>query len=249
MPDNDFAMFELPYEDTPKPDPKPDDKSADTVTFTKEQWDQMQANWAAERQRNTEMFAQIFQGRQAPGERMGPTAPTPQIDFTGLPHPADDPEGFQKGLGERLGQTMADVERHVASKFQQQFQQEQEANGLWDNAWKRFQEKYEDLAAFPELAQLATSQTLAELGQRQVDPMVLLRTDTEGMVDRVAEKAKALVDRIRGQQEADNRDDTGRTRMLDGAAPKRGRPPAREPSNPDDLIANIKKMQSEMRIY
>lgn len=249
MADNQFDMFDLPFKEDVKPDAKAD-ATTDAVTLSKDQWDALNKRLADADRRSNEMFAQLFQGRQAPGDRLAtPAAPSLAIDLNGLPDPRDDLEGYHKGLAERLGKTVQDVERHVTDRFTTQARTQSEVDGLWNTAWERFSGTHEDLAAFPELVQIASSQVMDELSQRSVDPMTLLRTNMDDMVGRVAEKTKALVERVRGTVEPDDDGRSGRTRVMDGSASRRGaKAPAAKPAD-DSWVKSIQKMQSEMGIY
>lgn len=243
MPD-DFSMFDIPNQPEPKPEPKatPEPK---TVTMTEDQLNAILNAQADERRRNSELMAQMFQGRAAP---QAPATPELGIDLTGLPDPRDDLDGYHKGLAERLGQTVQAVRRSVYDEINQEQRSANEQMNLMNDAWSRLGALHPELAEFPEIVENAATQVFSEMRQRNVEPMRLLTMNMDDVVNQVAERGQQIVDRIRGKDSGED-EPGGRTRMLDGAGPKpRGKSKAEEATG-TEFVDSIKKLQSQMRIY
>lgn len=239
-----FEMFNLP--ETVEPEAKPTDKPAATagITLTQEQWDNMMTAQREERRRNQELMAQLFSGQPQPQATIN--QPELAIDLSGLPDPRDDLEGYHSGLAERLGRTVANVRNVVRQELTNEQAAANETTGLMNRAWDRFGELHSDLAGFPEVIETATTAVFNDLRQRGIDPMRLMQADLDDVVNRVAERSQATVDRIRG---ANTEVAGGRTAMLGGQPAKPRGKPADTAPKPDDFVADLKKLQAQMRLY
>lgn len=245
-------MFDRPTAEGEAATQQTNTQKPDEVAALKEQLARMQTAQEEERRRNTELMAQLFQGRGDGGTVLQQPQPASgiELDFSGLPDPRDDFEGYQKGLAERLGSMGAQMRQQITSEIVGATQTQQQVDALQNEAWERFGKNHADLAGFPEIVQIAVGQVAQDLGRRNVDPMSLLRTNMDDYVSRVAEKAGGLVRKIRGDNDDEGGADPGRTSMLDGAGPKpRGKPdPAKAPAQ-GQFVSSIKQLQKELGIY
>jgi hypothetical protein len=210
-----------------------------TVTLTQEQFDSLisRVNVAQEND-----YASQF------GEVVEPAQPQyepAQLDqlMASLPDPARDPAGFKQGLSQAAVQLRQETIQAVQNQTAQV--------NLIDEAWRLMQQEYPDVAAYPELVELATTRERQALAQRGIDFRQVLAGNMEGAVSAVAQRAQASIARIRGIEGDGSEADIGRADVLQGGnlrAPVRpGQRQAAEQSG--GLVDELKKIQRELGIY
>lgn len=207
--------------------------------------EQQNKDRAAEQQRWEAMFA-----RQGQPQRQETQQEQPAIDVTGLPNPAVDYEGFMKGFAERTGQAIARIRegaiREATGLADQRLTQAQ----VLDNAWVTFQKAHPDLAEHPELVETAMRRLREETEMRGGDLMQILATNPDAVVETVAERVGATVQRIRGFKQDDGEEASGRTQMVDGRGrTSGGRRQAKEDAQAPGLADQLKAAQKELGIF
>jgi hypothetical protein len=145
------------------------------------------------------MIDQLLAGQPT---QQAPAAPT--LDYTKLPDPVEDKDGFARGV---LEQTQAIVahqtqEAGVANSQQQQL----------DNLWGEFQDDYPDLADYPEYVEVSAREEVAKAQSRGVSSDQLLFKNPAGFKRSVAESTREKVKKLEAKfgekkkEEEPNRD-------------------------------------------
>jgi hypothetical protein len=223
------------------PDPnRPTEPAAGgTVTLSQEQFDALisRVNVAQENDYAAQ-FGEVIEQSQPQYEPV-------RLDqlMANLPDPARDPDGFKQGLGQAAAQLQQQTIQAV--------QNQNAATNLIDEAWRLMQQEYPEVAAYPELVELATTRERQALAQRGIDFRQVLAGNMEGAVAAVAQRAEASINRIRGIEGDGSGADIGRADVLPGGnlrAPTR--PGQRQPTDQTGgLIDELKKIQHELGIY
>lgn len=186
------------------------------------------------------------------GQPQKPVQPQeqPAIDISGLPNPAVDYEGFMKGFAERTGQAIARIRegaiREATGLADQRLTQAQ----VLDNAWATFQKAHPDLAEHPELVETAMRRLREETESRGGDLMQIMSTNLDDVVETVAARVGATVQRIRGLKQDDGEEASGRTQMVDGRGRTGGgRKLAKEDAQAPGFADQLKAAQKELGIF
>jgi len=131
------------------------------------------------------MIDQLLVGQPAQ-QPQAPAAPT--LDYTKLPDPVEDKDGFARGV---LEQTQAIVahqtqEAGVANSQQQQL----------DRLWGEFQDDYPDLADYSEYVEVAAREEVNKAQARGVGSDQLIFKNPDGFKRSVAESTRAKVKKL-----------------------------------------------------
>lgn len=248
-----FDMFDRHDPSEPQGSEGEANQQSDTVTLTRAEFDKMIDAQNSERKRSEDMWKHMLQtGPQARSEQLAPAAPQFEVDLNGLPDPSVDVEGYHKGLGERLGKTYKDMVQQAIKEAGDVRNSEQSQANLMDTAWKRLAENNSEVAAHPEIVEIAANKYFAGLRQQGLDPMRALSLDMDGVIAEVAASASGIINGIRGDDAPDPNRDSGRTTMLSGNGSARSRAKAKATENveqPGDFLAELKKLQREQRLY
>ena len=158
------------------------------------------------------MMDQLLAG-QSPATVAAPAAPT--LDYTKLPDPVEDKDGFARGV---LEQTQAIVahqtqeaskEAGVANSLQQQL----------DSLWGKFQDDYEDLADYPEYVEVAAREEVSKANARGISSDQLIRRNSDSFMKSVAanvrQKVEKLTERLGHKKKPE---DEGRDEGLSGGS-------------------------------
>jgi hypothetical protein len=146
----------------------------------------------AQLERLQTMNMQLLSG--AGGALSTPEAPQmPKVDLSGLPDIAEDPEGYTKGLNERLGaaiekgiSTMAEHQGKVASAERAQSDR---TTGLWD----QFTEQYPDLEGQEDFVEVAAGRVARRAQRRGLNvDTYMFRTTDQFLSDVEAETRKIM---------------------------------------------------------
>lgn len=227
-----------------------DDKPK-TVTVTQEQWDQIQSDIKAGREEQSRLLATVLQGRAAPV--VANQEPDVSLDLEGLPDPAEDRDGFLKGLTGRLSDTLKTattvitrrVTNNVAAPLQQQ--------SNLDKAWVDLKDRYEDLGEHEDVVGIAANKIVAGLSQRGINANAYLVQNPKQFVDDVAAEAHKTIDRIRGHDSrdtgADSNDDDGRSSVHGGGAGGTSRGGRKGKDIPALFSDEIKAVQKKMGFF
>src|SRR5690242_8385065 len=90
----------------------------DRIIITREQWDEMMTAQREESARNRALMEQLLNPLNS-APQVVPELPPVAIDIDGLPDPAFDKDGFLKGLGARMSDTVKQIEARVTAKADQ----------------------------------------------------------------------------------------------------------------------------------
>lgn len=212
------------------------------VTLTQEQFEQLLGSVQESRAELDYARAAGVAPQAAPQQQADPLVEM----FNQLPDAARDPEGFKRGLQGVLGAAM---EMGVARASQVQTQMTEQTN-IYDEAWQLLQQEYPDIAAHPEIVQMATTREMEALRAKGLDPLAVFTNNMGEAVKAIADRSLGTIQRVRGYSDGEDPDVDApeRTDMLTGGSGYRPRPQARSaPSG--GLVTEIQKIQREMGIY
>lgn len=244
---SEFDMFN-PQEEDEKSEQQPQNPAM--VTMTQEQFDAIINSQNEERKRNQEMWGQLLEGRAPAVIQQQPAIPQPTVNLEGLPDPRIDPEGYHKGLGERLSQTMADMKRVAIAEATNTVSSQQQTVDLLNRAQSRLIERHPDLEAFPEIVEQAANSVFGEMRGRGADPLRILAADMDTIVDNVAERGMNVINKIRGDnQQQQQKEPANRTTMLANRGTKPARPVKEDKFEPNDFVSSLQKLQYDQKIY
>jgi hypothetical protein len=206
---------------------------------------------------NTERLATIAAGtpvfqQQTPLEQ-------PQVDTSGLPDPITDPEGFNKGLNDRISRAVETAQRNVSIEQSNQQSIQQRADALWED----FSEKYpwlkdkQDLVEFVagKVAQRAQGKGLDLSRYMFVTPDLFFGDVIKGLGDLgVTQPSDEDPDGASGdtpataqgapQRPAQGSEPPDRTAGLFGGQDSGGRPAkGAEQDTPGDMLKDLKDLQ------
>lgn len=139
--------------------------------------------------RQNQLFQTLLtqqQGGQQQQQQQGTDEP-PMPSLDDLPNPEDDPEGFRKGLSQKIGETLQQHQETVQRSVQQQTSRQQSM----EQVWERFRGKYPELAKREALVSGATSLEANNLRASGVqDVETAITADPDSFIDRVASRMK-----------------------------------------------------------
>lgn len=181
------------------------------------------------------------------------------IDFSKLPNPTEDPEGYNRALGAQVDEL---VQSQVQAQVQpRQIQQDRQAriNGLWD----KFSKDNPDLADYRDIAEAVGGKMVAEAvaGGANPDQFVFGTDNGSAFLENLANKLNARLAQLRGDEDDGESDDGDTVRdpqgrehprtigIADagGAAPKMNN--GRSEAKPTTMIDELKAEQAKFRIY
>jgi hypothetical protein len=93
----------------------------------------------------------------------------PKIDLSGLPDQLTDPQGYEKALDARVSAAISEKIAHMTAAQQAQEEEKQANAGRLKAIWDEFGEKYEDLAAFPEIIEVAATKVATKAQEKGID--------------------------------------------------------------------------------
>jgi hypothetical protein len=165
----------------------------------------------------------------------------------GLPHPAHDLDGFHKGLAERLAQRDQGLVEQVSQRASQSAREVSQHQSLLNRAESLIREAAPELDS--DVIAFSAQKVANDLRSRGIDPVQALR-------DNVTEVAQAVLDyadnRFGGGEEKPLQRKTsgsGRTQVLGGGGARAPRPKARNEDEGTNIVQEIRKMQTDLRLY
>lgn len=230
--------------DPTRPEEKEGTAAAGHVGLSAEQFQQLLSTVTERREAD---YAAALSGQEMPA----PPAEDLSLDFSNLPDPRFDMDGFKAGLAQQLGHTLSagrdQIMQAARSESQSAIQREQTINRAWD----MLRDSHPDLAEHSDLITTAANNWMTEMSTKGRDPIAVLSADMERHVEAIAGRVQSTVDRIRGFQSGNGEGDHDRTDML-GAGPGRSRSPAAKRSSTKDegdFTKELMAAQREAGIY
>lgn len=178
------------------------------------------------------------------GGKPGSDAPAPgKVDFSKLPDPIEDREGFTKGV---MGAVEAMVSQNAAAMSQSLTKQQRT-----EQIWNELKARNSDLAEVPELLEAATREVLQGVRDKGIDIDKFMFGNTERMLTQISEKANARLTKLREKlgvkSEDEEGDDEGEpSRDIGLSDSSRGRPVDRSEQGGGklgSLIGDLKNLQ------
>ena len=244
-------MFPDLGSDQPKPEPEDDaeflkgfktqedaEKGFNELTASQDKLTEELARVRAHEETMQGMIDQLLAG-QSPTTATVQAAPT--LDYTKLPDPVEDKDGFARGI---LEQTQAIVahqtqEAGVANSQQQQL----------DSLWGRFQDDHPDLADYSEYVEVAAREEVAKAQARGIDSNQLIFKNPDGFMRTVADNTRAKVKKLEAKfgekKESEPNRDTGLAGGSDGASSDEGEGHVKLGS----MTGDLKKLQRESGFF
>lgn len=235
-------------------DEKIDSQAANPQAVTVEQFAALQAQLNSLGETNRLLTTQLLTGRPSTADqRQSATSPEVSLDVNGLPDPSQDRDGFLRGLAERLGKTVTQVQESAVQRATAAATAAAGQHDSVNRAWARLQQKYPDLADHTDIVQLAAGQFSNEMQAKGLDPQAALAGDMEAFVDSVASRATRTINKIKGLtddgQPASRLDDNGRADVHGGTGSGTTRGTSKAADKPARFTDELKKIQQEMRLY
>ena len=121
----------------------------------------------------------------------------PKINLTGLPNPADDPDGFSRGLNDRLVATYTQAIDSMHKTLSQRQQAVGANQEFLDELSTDFDSTYPDLAGpeKSEYVKVAAKKILTRVQRQGLDVQKYIAADTDGFMERVAKSARVIMAR------------------------------------------------------
>lgn len=196
-------------------------------------------------------FQQVLDGLGSRGTAPAAApAPEPGLDFSKLPDPVEDREGFMRGLQDQ-------VTGMVTSHDKQHTQQRSHEQRLSD-MWGQFQTDYPELNEFPEIVEAAVRAEVNRGAARGLTPQQVMFDSSDRLMQRVAETSQkrigVLKTRFTSTDDADEAGESGTRRTADrtagvsngtSAAGKGKSSGADDPSKYGSMIGDMKKLQRD----
>lgn len=161
-----------------------------------------------ERLQNLNM--QLMAGKGAVGDVI--TAPeASKVDMSGLPSAADDPDGFSKGLNERLGKAISEsvgaITTHERAVAAQANERSSRTQGLWDE----FTELHPELDDYQDYVEVAATRVAKRAQRRGLDLDTYMFKGSDQFLSDVAEEANKIVKPLleKGKGEEGNKGEEG----------------------------------------
>jgi hypothetical protein len=186
-----------------------------------------------------------------------PTPQKPKVDLSGLPDPLVDPKGYEKGLNDRLEAAISGQIAQITSAQQAQTAEKTAGDGRVAALWEDFGEKYADLAAHPEIIEVAATKVVTRAQKKGLDVNRYMFGPGSSFLDDVAKEMKTrygkLLDVDEGEGDADAQGgeeggdedpSAGRTDgMFGGAVPGAKPDDGGSKQKPGDMLDDLKAFQ------
>ncbi len=105
-------------------------------------------------------------------------AAPPEFDSTGLPDPADDPEGYQKAFNARLGKFVSDTTAAATAKASAEAQATTNAAAQSQQLWDNFATEFPELAPKKSLVETAARIAVGRASAKGLDPNTYMHSMT-----------------------------------------------------------------------
>ena len=147
-----------------------------------------------ERLQNLNM--QLMAGKGGIGDTITAPEATP-VDMSGLPSAAEDPDGFSKGLHERLGvaitKSVESITAHERATAAQANERTSRTAGLWDE----FTERFPELDDYQDYVEVAATKVAKRASRRGLDLDTYMFKGSDQFLADVAEEAGKIVTPLR----------------------------------------------------
>lgn len=238
MPEGMFTLGEMPKD--PREDEQVTPKTPDGMTR-----EELLEALRATQDENERRWEKLLKGSQP--KLVEPQAPSFALDLDGLPDPAQDLNGYHKGLAERLGKLQGSMAEHYSREANQIVDRKVSSSDLLNTAWAHMKDKHADIAQHEDLVKASLSGYVSELQSQGSNLIDALAQDMQGTVAEIAKRAKGTIDKIRGLEQ-DDKEVTGRTAVVSGNGPAPKRSKATD-EKVVDFSTQLKSAQKAMGIF
>lgn len=170
------------------------------------------------------------------------------VDLKGLPDPAFDPEGFSKGLQERVTEQM---NRYVDGKLEEQNTARRTAQTETDKyniLWEDFAIAHPELADDMDQVEIAATLLAKDAQRRNIDVQRYMFGNSPRFIEDVAKKHAALFGNKQEAAGGQDEEPASRTGGIFGGLEGGNRPAAQRPA-PGDMIKDLHDIQRKTGYY
>jgi hypothetical protein len=171
-------------------------------------------------------------------------APAPTLDYSKLPDPVEDKDGFARGVLEQTEAIVAhQTEAANAATNTVQSQQRQ-----LDSLWDKFQDDYPDLADYSEYVEVAAREEVSKARARGIDSDQLIFKSPDRFLKSVADSTREKVQKLEARFKKEP-DDPARDKGLSGGSHEIGSGTEAGSKELGSMTQDLKKVQKESGFF